>query len=124
MSHPCTAFVYGPLFIITCILFQKNKSGLEQPERHQNRRNTYPSEQSTFTTVLLHCILIIASPIATFFGSKYFIFDNFFTLSIVQSNIWSAVLAVVALHLALGLFLYRAYFEVDTGRPTASRKQD
>lgn len=30
------------------------------------------------------------------------------------SSVWSAVFAVIILHIALGLYLYRAYYEVET----------
>lgn len=61
-------------------------------------------------------------PIITFFATKYFLFDTILSLTSVQSNIYAAVSAVIALHAALGLFLYRAYFDT----PTASSfdKQD
>lgn len=100
---------------------QKNKSSLEQADRPSKRNN--PDQSSTFLTVLAHCILIIASPIVSFFVSKVFVFDILLEVNSVQSNIWSAVVAVVALHIALGLFLYRAYFETDNG-PRTSRKED
>lgn len=94
---------------------------MEQPERQVNRKTKTAGTQTPFVTVLLHCILIIASPIVSFFTSKYFIFDTL-DLTVIQSNIWAAVVAVVALHLALGLFLYRAYSEVDPRE--ISQKQD
>lgn len=62
-------------------------------------------------------------PIATFFLSKYYLFDTILSLTVVQSNIYAAISAVIALHIALGLYLYRAYFEADSG-PTAAYKED
>jgi hypothetical protein len=38
------------------------------------------------------------------------------------SNVWSAVMAVVVLHIALGLFIYKAYFEA--GRTKVDEKVD
>jgi hypothetical protein len=38
------------------------------------------------------------------------------------SNVWSAVMAVVVLHIALGLFIYKAYFEA--GRAKVDEKVD
>jgi hypothetical protein len=38
------------------------------------------------------------------------------------SNVWSAVMAVVVLHIALGMFIYKAYFEA--GRTKVDEKVD
>uniref|UniRef100_A0A182K891 Vacuolar ATPase assembly integral membrane protein VMA21 homolog n=1 Tax=Anopheles christyi TaxID=43041 RepID=A0A182K891_9DIPT len=80
----------------------------------QNRNTISKAEQRaeyrTFKTVFSYCILIIALPVLTFFTSKHWIFDQLFQLSSVTSNIYSAVSAVVALHGALFLFIYKAYF--------------
>lgn len=63
----------------------------------------------TFGTVFFYCALIIIFPISAFFTSKTLLFDGYLALDTVKSNIWSAVTAVIALHLALGLYIYRAY---------------
>lgn len=42
------------------------------------------------------------------------LFDTVLNATSVQSNIYSAIAAVVTLHLALGLYLYRAYFNAET----------
>lgn len=49
----------------------------------------------------------------TFFITKIVIFNTILNVNTVTSNVMSAVAAVLALHLALGLFIYRAYFEAD-----------
>ncbi|XP_052872694.1 vacuolar ATPase assembly integral membrane protein VMA21 homolog [Anopheles cruzii] len=80
------------------------------------------AEYRTFKTVFLYCILIIVLPVTTFFASKYWLFDGFFQLTNVTSNIYSAVSAVVALHMALFLFIYKAYFTVGTEAPGSSNR--
>lgn len=45
----------------------------------------------------------------TFFTFKNYLFDGYLQLESMKSNILSAVAAIVALHLALGLYIYRAY---------------
>lgn len=75
------------------------------------------AEYRTFKTVFFYCILIIVVPVLTFFGSKQWLFDGLLQLSNVTSNIYSAVSAVVALHAALFLFIYKAYFTVATDNP-------
>ncbi|XP_013101162.1 vacuolar ATPase assembly integral membrane protein VMA21 homolog [Stomoxys calcitrans] len=67
-------------------------------------------DYSSFKVVLFYCSLIVFLPVITFFGLKSVILDRFFNLNDLSSNIYSAVGAVLALHLALGLYIYRAYF--------------
>ncbi|XP_055857087.1 vacuolar ATPase assembly integral membrane protein VMA21 homolog [Episyrphus balteatus] len=65
---------------------------------------------SSFKTVMLYCSFIVIFPIFTFFFMKSLVLDNLFVMEEVKSNIYSAVGAVVALHVGLGLYIYRAYF--------------
>ncbi|XP_035790382.1 vacuolar ATPase assembly integral membrane protein VMA21 homolog isoform X3 [Anopheles albimanus] len=82
------------------------------------------AEYRTFKTVFFYCILIIVLPVTTFFSSKYWIFDGFFQLTHIASNIYSAISAVIALHAALFLFIYKAYFTVSTDASTSGSKAD
>ncbi|XP_076375796.1 vacuolar ATPase assembly integral membrane protein VMA21 homolog [Megalopta genalis] len=68
-------------------------------------------ELQVFKTVLFHCVVIIALPVLSFFTSKIFIFDGLLGLNHVPSNVYSAVVAILVLHVALGAFIYRAYFD-------------
>ncbi|VEN40393.1 unnamed protein product [Callosobruchus maculatus] len=72
---------------------------------------------SVFKTILIYSIFILASPITTFFISKIFIFEGILGASPLTSNVWSAVFAVVVLHIAVGMYIYRAYFEADKSKP-------
>lgn len=74
---------------------------------------------NAFLEVLLYCLLIIFAPIVTFFVAKNFVLDHY--LEPVYSCIWSAISAVIALHVALGLFLYRAYFSEDAAAKTPTK---
>lgn len=78
-------------------------------------------ELQVFKTVLIHCLVIIALPVLSFFTSKVFIFDGLLGLNHVPSNIYSAGVAVIVLHVALGAFIYRAYFDDQSKTQT---KQD
>uniref|UniRef100_A0AAG5DF73 Vacuolar ATPase assembly integral membrane protein VMA21 homolog n=1 Tax=Anopheles atroparvus TaxID=41427 RepID=A0AAG5DF73_ANOAO len=78
----------------------------------------------TFKTVFFYSILIIVVPVLTFFGSKQWLFDGLLQLPNVSSNIYSAVSAVVALHVALFLFIYKAYFTVSTDNRGSSNRVD
>uniref|UniRef100_A0A1L8DFB1 Vacuolar ATPase assembly integral membrane protein VMA21 homolog n=1 Tax=Nyssomyia neivai TaxID=330878 RepID=A0A1L8DFB1_9DIPT len=72
------------------------------------------SSPTVFFTVLFYCLLIIVLPILSFFSSKYFIFDGYLQLPQISSNIYSAIVAVIALHIALFCYIYRAYFETES----------
>lgn len=80
-------------------------------------------DYSAFKVVLYHCVLIIVTPILFFFGSKTILFDSFFDLTPIKSNIYSAVLAVIGLHIALGYYIYRAYWDKDT-TSSSNEKED
>uniref|UniRef100_A0A2M4ATS7 Vacuolar ATPase assembly integral membrane protein VMA21 homolog n=1 Tax=Anopheles triannulatus TaxID=58253 RepID=A0A2M4ATS7_9DIPT len=82
------------------------------------------AEYRTFKTVFFYCILIIVLPVVTFFSSKYWIFDGLLQLTHITSNIYSAISAVLALHAALFLFIYKAYFSVSTDAATGGSKAD
>ncbi|XP_052896364.1 vacuolar ATPase assembly integral membrane protein VMA21 homolog [Anopheles moucheti] len=80
------------------------------------------AEYRTFKTVFSYCILIIVLPVLTFFTSKHWLFDGLLQLSSVTSNIYSAVSAVVALHVALFLFIYKAYFAASNDSPDSGSR--
>jgi hypothetical protein len=78
-------------------------------------------ERQLFKTVFSYCILIIVAPVFTFFAVKIFLFETILNTDSVASNVSSAIAAVVVLHIALGLFIYRAYSDATTAKPA---KQD
>ncbi len=73
------------------------------------------SSLETFSTVLGYCVLILVMPILSFFVSKSFVLERVLGMSDPDSAIWvnvvSAIVAVLVLHGALGIFIYKAYFE-------------
>ncbi|RLU24501.1 hypothetical protein DMN91_002590 [Ooceraea biroi] len=79
------------------------------------------TELQAFKTVLYHSIVILAFPVISFFVSKVFFFDGLLGLSHVPSNVYSAGVAIVVLHVALGLFIYRAYFDDRSKTSTVKR---
>jgi len=70
------------------------------------------TDGAAFASVLTYCSLIMISPILAFFVTKVGV------LSVVlgwdsegkSTNVVSAVVAVIVLHLALGLYICKAYF--------------
>lgn len=85
-----------------------------------SQQSENPADGKTFMVVLFYCLLIILSPVVAFFSFKLFLFDEYTTP--VRSNIYSAVVAVVSLHIALGLYLYRASY--DSGAAAKQQKED
>ncbi|XP_060651375.1 vacuolar ATPase assembly integral membrane protein VMA21 homolog [Drosophila nasuta] len=87
------------------------------------QRSQDSQDYSSFKVVLFYCSLIVFLPVVTFFALKGFVLEQFFTMSDVKVNIAAAVGAVGALHVALGLYIYRAYFGGSDSKASQS-KQD
>ncbi|XP_017136545.1 vacuolar ATPase assembly integral membrane protein VMA21 homolog [Drosophila miranda] len=84
--------------------------GAAAPSKQARQQSEDSQDYSSFKTVLFYCMLIVFLPVITFFLLKAVVLDGFFEMSELKVNIFSAVGAVVALHIALGLYIYRAYF--------------
>jgi VMA21-like domain len=71
----------------------------------QDTETQNKNDFDVFITVFSYCFLIIFLPVISFFASKkaFEVFD----FTSLNSNIYAAIVAVVFLHLALGLYLYR-----------------
>jgi hypothetical protein len=76
----------------------------------------------TFRTVFQYCFTIIMVPIASFFGARSIVFDGVLGLTRVQSNVYSAIVTVVVVHIILGAYIHRA-FSSDTSQEKPT-KQD
>ncbi|CAH1159659.1 unnamed protein product [Phaedon cochleariae] len=72
-----------------------------------------PTSYSVFKTILGYSALILVSPILMFFVSKIILMEGIFNAGPIASNVWSAIFAVIILHVAVGLYIYKAYFEAD-----------
>lgn len=86
-----------------------------------NDRRLIEPDFQTFRTVFHYCFVIIVMPVASFFGAKSIIFDGLLGLAHIQSNVYSAIVTVIVLHIILGFYIYRA-FSVDSSQKPA--KQD
>ncbi|XP_054268715.1 vacuolar ATPase assembly integral membrane protein VMA21 homolog [Macrosteles quadrilineatus] len=89
---------------------------------YQQQQSSDSQDLALFRTVLTYCVFILALPICAFFASKFFLFDGILAMTTINSNVYSAVTAVVTLHLALGCYIYRAYSYDHT--PKAPAKVD
>ncbi|CAG9762567.1 unnamed protein product [Ceutorhynchus assimilis] len=77
---------------------------------------------SVFKTVLSYSLFILVSPVLTFFVFKFIFFEGIVGTNSTSSNVWSAVFAIIVLHIALGMYIMRAYSEAD--KPTRTKPID
>ncbi|KAM8965817.1 vacuolar ATPase assembly integral membrane protein VMA21 isoform X2 [Sarcophilus harrisii] len=66
---------------------------------------------STLKTLLVFTALMITLPIGLYFSSKSYVFEGAFGMSNRDSYFYAAIVAVVAVHMVLGLFVYAAWNE-------------
>jgi len=64
---------------------------------------------------------VLFAPLAAFAASKYLLFRGEDSDS-VAANVTSAAAAVVVLHVALGVFIYRAYFQ-EPGKAKVAKQE-
>ncbi|XP_073965993.1 vacuolar ATPase assembly integral membrane protein VMA21 homolog [Choristoneura fumiferana] len=88
----------------------------------EGRANELPDFQ-VFRTVIKYCLIIIIVPIISFFTSKIVLFDGLLRLDVTTSSVYSAVVAVLVLHVTLGLYIYKAYGEAEVA-PSKPLKKD
>ncbi|XP_065359758.1 vacuolar ATPase assembly integral membrane protein VMA21 homolog [Calliphora vicina] len=96
-----------------------NNSEAAKQAKHNKQQFDDVKDFSSFKTVLFYCSLIVFLPVVTFFCLKAAVLDRLFVLTETKSNIYSAVGAVLSLHFALALYIYRAYFGSSTQRQKA-----
>ncbi|XP_012788082.2 vacuolar ATPase assembly integral membrane protein VMA21 [Sorex araneus] len=66
---------------------------------------------STLKTLLFFTALMITVPIGLYFMTKSYVFEGAFGMSARDSYFYAAVVAVVAVHVVLALFVYVAWSE-------------
>ena len=65
-----------------------------------------------FKSVLSYCLMILGGPVLAFFVTRFAVLGGVmgWDPSAIRTEVISAVVAVVVLHIALGFFIVRAYF--------------
>ncbi|XP_003225621.1 vacuolar ATPase assembly integral membrane protein VMA21 [Anolis carolinensis] len=66
---------------------------------------------STLRTLLFFTALMIMLPIGLYFSSKTYVFEGVFGMTNRDSYFYAAIVAVVAVHVVLALFVYAAWNE-------------
>ncbi|XP_062844777.1 vacuolar ATPase assembly integral membrane protein vma21 [Trichomycterus rosablanca] len=77
---------------------------------------------SVLKTLLFFTILMVTLPIGLYFASKSYLFEGSLGYSSSDSYFYAAILAVVAVHVVLALFVYVAWNEGS--RQRRDDKQD
>ncbi|KAK1804233.1 hypothetical protein P4O66_020270 [Electrophorus voltai] len=71
---------------------------------------------SALKTLLFFTILMVTLPIGLYFASKAYIFEGSFEMSNTDSYFYAAIVAVLAVHVVLALFVYVAWTEGSSQR--------
>ncbi|KAM4678054.1 vacuolar ATPase assembly integral membrane protein vma21-like [Discoglossus pictus] len=82
-----------------------NAGPLPAPDFRQNDSSLV----STLKTLLFFTFLMIALPIGLYFTSKVYVFEGAYGMS--NSYFYAAIVAVVAVHVVLAMFVYVAWTE-------------
>ncbi|KAM9511134.1 vacuolar ATPase assembly integral membrane protein vma21-like [Salvelinus alpinus] len=69
---------------------------------------------SALKTLLFFTILMVTLPIGLYFASKAYIFEGSLQMSNSDSYFYAAIVAVLAVHVVLALFVYVAWNEGST----------
>ncbi|KAF7229581.1 vacuolar ATPase assembly integral membrane protein vma21 [Nothobranchius furzeri] len=76
---------------------------------------------SALKTLLFFTVLMVTLPIGLYFTSKAYIFEGSMEMSSSDSYFYAAIVAVLAVHVVLALFVYVAWNE---GVPKSKGKHD
>ncbi|XP_001376735.1 vacuolar ATPase assembly integral membrane protein VMA21 [Monodelphis domestica] len=87
-------------------LEKTTQSALQPPEQRNEGSLT-----STLKTLLVFTALMITLPIGLYFSSKSYVFEGFLGMSNGDSYFYAAIVAVIAVHVVLALFVYVAWNE-------------
>ncbi|XP_077002346.1 vacuolar ATPase assembly integral membrane protein VMA21 isoform X1 [Tamandua tetradactyla] len=95
---------YSPGFLL-----QHRSTPFARPPR--SRGGTESSLASTLKTLLFFTALMITVPIGLYFTTKSYVFEGALGMSNRDSYFYAAIVAVVAVHVVLALFVYVAWNE-------------
>ncbi|KAL7886368.1 hypothetical protein AOLI_G00066630 [Acnodon oligacanthus] len=71
---------------------------------------------SALKTLLFFTVLMVTVPIGLYFASKAYIFEGSLQMSSTDSYFYAAIVAVLAVHVVLALFVYVAWTEGSSQR--------
>ncbi|XP_072519734.1 vacuolar ATPase assembly integral membrane protein vma21-like [Salminus brasiliensis] len=71
---------------------------------------------SALKTLLFFTVLMVTVPIGLYFASKAYVFEGSLQMSNTDSYFYAAIVAVLAVHVVLALFVYVAWTEGSSQR--------
>ena len=77
---------------------------------------------AVFRTMLLFTTVMVLGPISSYFLSKTYIYEGYFQASQDYSYIYSAITAVVVIHIILGAFIWIAWKDANSEQAIAKKK--
>ncbi|XP_069468838.1 vacuolar ATPase assembly integral membrane protein VMA21 [Ambystoma mexicanum] len=93
------------------VMEKYDKASLNAAGPLPDLRQNDASLVSTLKTLLFFTVLMIVVPIGLYFASKVYVFEAFFGLSNRDSYFYAAIVAVIAVHVVLAMFVYVAWNE-------------
>uniref|UniRef100_A0A8C5PTP4 Vacuolar ATPase assembly factor VMA21 n=1 Tax=Leptobrachium leishanense TaxID=445787 RepID=A0A8C5PTP4_9ANUR len=84
-----------------------NTADVPAPDFNQNDGSLV----STLKTLLFFTMLMIMLPIGLYFTSKVYVFEGAYGMTNRDSYFYAAIVAVVAVHVVLAMFVYVAWNE-------------
>ena len=73
-------------------------------------------ESDLFRTVLYYVLLILVVPVFAFFASKTVLFELILRMEPSSATLYSAIVAVITVHVSLGMYVARAFREPKDGK--------
>lgn len=89
------------------------------PEHSQQvfaQQNQPESSGYTLIRMLFYTFLMVACPLSSYFASKNLLLKPVFRLDEDSSIVPAAIIAIVVVHVILGLFVYAAFHEKVAGK--------
>ena len=77
-----------------------------------------------FMTLLIFSFLLLIGPILSFFVTKHYVFEAIYEMKDSTATIYAAIVAVVLVHVVVGLFIYVAWKESNAHTIPPAFKQD
>ncbi|RNA33392.1 vacuolar ATPase assembly integral membrane vma21 [Brachionus plicatilis] len=75
-----------------------------------------------FRTMLFFTSMMVIAPISSYFASKKYIFEKYFSIDSDESYIYSVAVTVIVIHLILGAFIYIAWQDANTSANEKKKK--
>ncbi|CAF0779821.1 unnamed protein product [Brachionus calyciflorus] len=75
-----------------------------------------------FRTMLFFTSLMVIAPISTYFGTKKYVFEKYFSVNSDESYIYSVIACVVMIHIILGAFIYIAWKDANAAALEKKKK--